>query len=241
MTLVIDGDHIAYLVGESKTYKTDFDSIDEFDDLSLKEEKINYKKHFKAIVKDYILTAKCAAIAYGWGKITDVKVIMSDKTNFRYDIYPDYKKRRFAHNKVVTKLKKWARKKYICVPNTEADDVVSYYVRNGAIGITTDKDLYRGVEGIWYNAHYMHKKWLKTTKEEAEHFFKCQLLAGDPVDDIPGIAGVGIATAEKLLKKYNLLQIFLDKGYNKEYMLTMGRLVNMKQWTPEHGIRLWEM
>lgn len=249
MDLVIDADHITYLVSESNTYKTGFDTLEDFEDLNFADCEVDlsvYKKHFNSIVEDYILTAECACIAYGWGKIDDVKIIMSDKRNFRFDIFPDYKKNRVSKNKIRTQLKKWARKKFICEPNTEADDVVAYYVRNGALGITTDKDLYKGVEGIWYNAHYMHKVWMKTSKEDAEEFFKCQILAGDGVDDIPSIKGVGIATAKKLMKKYgnsyaDILSIFKDKGYDKDYMVLMGRLVSMRQWTPKKGIKLWDI
>jgi len=249
MDLVIDADHITYLVSESNTYKTGFDTLEEFEALNFADSEIDfnvYKKHFQSIVDDYILTAECACIAYGWGKIDDVKIVMSDKTNFRFDVFPDYKKNRVSKNKIRTQLKKWARKKFICEPNTEADDVVAYYVRNGALGITTDKDLYKGVEGIWYNAHYMHKSWMVTSKEDAEEFFKCQILAGDGVDAIPSLPRVGLPTAKKLMFKHgssyqDIVQIFKDKGFDVAYMLTMTRLVCMSQWTPKHGIRLWEI
>ena len=246
--LIIDADHITYLVSESRTYKDKFDECEDYDDLDLEEVVPDFKqytKHFKAIIKDYILTAKVGGIAYGW-EIDDVKIIMSDKTNFRFELFPEYKCKRTSKNEVRSKLKAWARKKYICEPNTEADDVVAYYVRKGGIGFTTDKDLYKGVEGIWYNCHYMNKCWVACNKADAEYFFKCQILAGDGVDGIPSLPRVGIPTADKLMQKHgssyeDILKIFKMRGFDKEYMLTMARLVSMTQWTPKHGITLWTM
>ena len=244
--LIIDADHIAFFVSESKTYKTGFEDELELDDyLDLEEEEFDltrYKKHFKSIVKYYKLVADCGGIAYGW-KIDKVKVILSDVTNFRYELYPKYKCKRTPPSEIRTKLRAWARNKYICEANTEADDVVAYYVRNGGVGITTDKDLFLGVEGIWYNAHYMYKKWHYTNKEDAEHFYKCQVLAGDTVDNIPSLPRVGLSTAEKILTNYgtswdNIIKVFEDKGFDKDYYLTMKRLVSMNQWSPENGIQL---
>ena len=243
--LIIDADHIAYLVSESRTYKSGFDEIDEDEggDTLAEVGMEQYTNHFKSIVDDYILTAKCGGIAYGWD-IGDVKVIMSDETNFRFELYPEYKKGRVSQNEVRTKLKAWARDEYICEPNTEADDVVAYYVRKGGVGITTDKDLYKGVEGIWYNAHYMHKSFSTCNKEDAEYFFKCQILGGDGVDGIPSLPKVAIKTAEKLMTKHgssynDIVKIFKTKGFDEDYMLTMARLVCMSQWTPKKGILLW--
>lgn len=249
--IVIDGDHILYKVTESQLYKNGLGgkAIGEKLDMT------QYKEHFMRIVEDYVLTAEVESICYKW-VIGKVIVVMSDNTNFRYSLYPEYKKDRPSSPELRKKLKKWAMKKYHFEPNTEADDVVAYWVRKGAIGFTTDKDLFKGVKGIWYNAHYSHMCWVRTTKEEAEHFFKCQILAGDLGDGIPSIDGVGLKTAEKLMLKYgnsyqDILSIFQDPSkvlgkkhrpvaHTKDYMVTMTRLVCMSQWSPKKGIQLWE-
>jgi 5'-3' exonuclease len=239
--IIIDADHIAFFVAESKTYKNSLGG-------KLVNEKVDmkpYKEHFKEIIQEYIEIAEVESIAHDW-TIGKVKVVLSDVTNFRYDLYPHYKNKRPEENMVRSKLRKWARKKYICVENTEADDVVAYYVRKGGIGFTTDKDLYMGVEGLWYNTHHMARRWATTTSEEAEYFFKCQILAGDGVDGIPSIKGVGLATAKKLLKEYgdsynDIVRIFEDYGYDKDYMITMARLVSMAQWSKKKGIKLWQL
>jgi len=245
--LIIDADHILFLVAHSKSYDSGFDEILESDDDWGEDAKIDmrpYKEHFKAIVKDYELTAEVESICYGW-ELGKTRVIISDDTNFRYDLYPEYKASRTEKSEVLSKLKKWAKKKYQCEPNTEADDVVAYYVRKGGVGVTTDKDLLYGVAGIWYNSHFKHKCWIRTNKKDALYFFKCQSLAGDTVDEIPALPRVGLATARKLLKKYgekwsDILRVYKDYGFDKEYMVMNTRLVCMTQWSPKKGIKLWE-
>jgi len=246
----IDADHILHNVTNSKTYDTGFEtqedvSYDDFGSGKVKLHLTPYKNHFDAIVEDYVTTAEVESICYDW-KVGEVHVILSAPDNFRFDVYKDYKCNRPKDKpKLFKKLQKWARKKYRVEPQTEADDVVSYYVRKGAVGFTTDKDMFKGVAGKWFNCHYMHKNWITTSKKDAEEFFKCQILAGDGVDDIPSISGVGLITARKLMDKHgwsydDIKKIFKLHGHNKKYMLQMGRLVSMNQWHPDYGIRLWQ-
>ncbi len=248
--LIIDADHILFSVTESKAYKDGLDG-ERVGKIDLKP----YKEHFKSIVAEYILIAEVESIAYNW-TIGKVRVILSDNRNFRYDIFPEYKCNRPTTPEIRKRLKKWAMKKYHFEPNTEADDVVAYYVKKGGLGFTTDKDLFKGVAGIWYNAHYMHKCWYRTNETDAEVFFKQQVLGGDSGDDIPSIEGVALIKAKKLMDKFgyswdSILSIFQDKtkvlgkvhrtnAYSKKYMIIMARLVSMTQWTPKKGITLWE-
>jgi len=252
--IVIDADHILFMVTESQEYKAGLDGGRELDDVVVKLKP--YKEHFKRIVADYVATAEVESIAHDW-TIGKTRVILSDETNFRYALYPDYKKGRPPPPELRQRLKKWAVKKYTVFPNTEADDVVAYYVRKGGIGFTTDKDLFKGVAGLWFNTHYKHRTWSEPSKAEALWFFKCQCLAGDRVDGIPALAGIGLVKADQLLKKYgstwnDILNIYLDnkkvlgktprkEAYTKEYMETMVRLVCMTQWAPLKGIELWKM
>ena len=261
--VVIDADHIAFFVAKSNTYKTGFEKCDDEDECGLVEkvEEIDLTdmiSHFKSIVQDYVTTAEVESIAYNW-TIGKVRVIMSDKTNFRYGLYKEYKHKRrdIPKDEMLSALKSWARDYYHFEPNTEADDACAYYVRErGALGFTTDKDLYKGVAGIWYNCHYKHRCWVRTSKVEAEKFFKMQVLAGDAVDNIPSLPKVGLPTAEKLMDKYgwswvDMLSIFTDgtkvlgkaerENFSKKYFVTMTRLVCMSQWTPKKGIRLWKL
>jgi len=242
--IYIDADHILYLVAYSQNRNPKFTKR-KGSFKGGKKPKVDIKSlkaDFKYIVDLYTNTAEVESVLHKWttGK---THVILSDKTNFRFEVYPEYKHKRTEEKTPEFKaLRKWAQKKYRVEPNTEADDVVSYYARKGHIVITTDKDVYKGNEGYFYNSHYASKKWIKTSKEEAEHFFKLQVLAGDPTDNIPALKSVGLPTAEKLLVKYNgdVEKIYLDRGYTKEYMIQMGRLVSMNQWSPKKGVTLWQ-
>jgi len=62
---------------------------------------------------------------------------------------------------------------------------------------TTDKDL-KMIPGWHYNFQKDEKFWVDP--DEADRFFYTQLLTGDSVDNIKGIKGVGMKTAEKILQ-----------------------------------------
>lgn len=81
----------------------------------------------------------------------------------------------------------------------EADDICAYYARRGNPIASGDKDVIHGVFGNNYFYHSKHKKVVKTSKKDANRFMLLQCIMGDAGDDIPGIKGVGVKTAEKLL------------------------------------------
>lgn len=244
--IVIDADHILFMVALSNagfSGEGDGDFLG-FGEVPTKPDITLYKDVFKDILNDYVSIAQ-VEIALRGDKEGKTRVIMSDDTNFRYELFPEYKNKRPSTILEIKLLKKWAMKKYTFIKNTEADDVVAHYVRKGAIGFTTDKDLLYGVAGIWFNSHYMTRAFVYTSKEDAEYFFKQQSLAGDGVDNIPAISGVGLITADKLLKKHgetwdDILRVYEIKGYDKDYMVCMVRLVCMTQWSPKKGIQLWQ-
>ena len=62
---------------------------------------------------------------------------------------------------------------------------------------TTDKDL-KMIPGKHYGLD--SREVTEVTLEEADRFFYCQLLAGDSVDNIKGIDGVGMIRAYKRLE-----------------------------------------
>lgn len=224
------------------------------------------KKHLKALVKDYMKSVEVLSITEDWtpGK---VHLIYSDKTNFRYEIFPEYKANRkdFEKTPLFLKFRKWCHKKGIIYENTEADDVVSHYVRNGAVGFTMDKDMLKGVPGIWYDTY--HNCWVNTTKEEADRFTLLQSVMGDSTDGIPGLTGKVSAEAflyedtwEAVVNAYKgiippghegapflkkdgtvtaLIQKIRDRNLTEDDAILTRRLIGMDQWHPKRGVRLW--
>jgi len=243
--IVIDADHIIYLLAsplpasQKRTLKGK-SIVPPTHDIK------RLKKAFKEHIRDYEKIAQVESIAHSWttGK---TKVVISDESNFRYDIFPEYKANRTGreHTEEFIKLRKWARKKYAPKQNVEADDVVAYYVSKGAIGFSTDKDLLRGVAGIWFDCYHGRKLWRYTTDAEANRFNFIQYVGGDRDDNIQGIKGVAEKTAITLLDEHGwtwegVKSIYHSKGYTTEDAILTRRLVSMKQWTPKKGVKLFK-
>jgi len=152
--VIIDADHILYTVASppSKDWKG-----------SLKGKSISapssgikkLKIAFLSIIRSYEDIAQVEGVMQGY-KIGKTRIVISDKSNFRYDVFPDYKANRKGkeHTEEFLKLRKWARKKFAPKQNIEADDMCAYYVRKGGVGFTQDKDLTKGVAGIWYDSYH---------------------------------------------------------------------------------------
>jgi len=241
--LVIDADNIPYVVAPQPTPKKD-----SLEGEVVKVGKIKLPVLIKAY-EDYIdeLTkeAKKEFKIRGW-KLKEVIVIVSDpETNFRYKLYPEYKGNRASREKTKEfyKIRKWAFENKTFYPNTEADDVVAYYVRNGAVGVSIDKDLWKGVAGTWFNPHHAHRCWYDPSIDSANKFNYHQTLAGDLDDNIKGINRVALTTAEKLLDgDYSwdkVVEVYESKGMTETDAILTRRLIGMDQWTPETGVVLW--
>jgi 5'-3' exonuclease len=161
-------------------------------------------------------------------------------------MYPDYKRARPKRSPLWYRLHKWGLKKYGYVKGIEADDEVAYLVRKkGWIGASMDKDLLRGVPGVWFNVYHTKRDLNITEPFEARNFNLIQTLTGDPVDNIRGIPRVAEITAIKMLERYGWDWNGVVAAY-KERALTEGdaiftrRLICMNQWTPKKGVRLWK-
>lgn len=94
----------------------------------------------------------------------------------------------------------------IMVDGEEADDAVAQLYTSCMLDdqfcviATIDKDL-NTVQGWKYN--YDTKAFHYTTVWEASYTFYKQLLMGDRNDDIAGVPGIGVKTAEKILASLN--------------------------------------
>ncbi len=210
-----------------------------------------YKQRLDDLVADVVLACELASFRNELPRFTDYELVFTPSTNFRYDIFPEYKKSRLhkPQNNILKRLKKYAKKKLglhlgvsVAVPEgIEADDYVYYWAMKGHPVASGDKDVVYSVPAAYFY-HSYHQKVIQNTKEEAERFVLMQTLAGDSSDDIPGIKGVGMKN--KLLPEggtfADVIQIYIDKGYTKEDAILTRRLVGLDQWTPRRGVRLWK-
>jgi 5'-3' exonuclease len=124
---------------------------------------------------------------------------------FRYSIDPEYKGNRTRSNRSVLfpSLKEYAMQRwgFTYFTELEADDLVSYYSYNHeetTIICSPDKDVLKQCIGMHYN--YGKAEFTHTSPDEALRFLWVQTLMGDSTDNITGIPGVGVKTAENWLK-----------------------------------------
>lgn len=249
--LYIDADHITYMCAFSSDKKSGFEKDDDedYDDLSEFEDDeddidiSNDIQLFKDKVDEYTNIAMVECVMKGW-EFGDVHVIMSDDTNFRFRLTDTYKAKRTEKTEEFKALREWAKNEYEFEPDTEADDVVSYYGRQGHMVFTTDKDVFKGNAGIFFNSHYMNMCWIETSVRSARRFTLLQTLMGDTVDEIVGIPNVGEKTAIKLLNKFGwcwcgVVKAYKSKGLTEDDAILNRRLVDMSQWSPDKGVELW--
>lgn len=127
------------------------------------------------------------------------------------------------------------------VDGQEADDAIGIRATElGGVGIivSSDKDL-KNIPGWHYD--WTKKRLHHVTEREAISHFYCQLLSGDSTDNIPGIEGVGVTKAKRILKgltsEKSLWHAVLAE-YTKRYPDGyMGR--DVKQALVELGQLLW--
>jgi len=209
-----------------------------------------YKDKLKAMIKDVENEISANMV----GEIEGIKPIFSDPNdNFRYALVEDYKAGREPRSKLWYRLHKWALKKYGYTKGIEADDEVAYLVlKKGWVGASMDKDLWRGIEGDWFNVYHSKRTLTYTSPKQARDFNLIQTLTGDGADNIKGISGVGETTAIKLLDKYGwnwngVVQAYenaekpkgISQNLTEEDALLARRLICLRQWEPKKGVRLW--
>lgn len=174
----------------------------------------------------------------------EVVMTVSSKTNFRHDVFPDYKRGRNTQEGYEPLLKGFLRQRLLydyeacMVRGLEADDVlgilmtdVEYRPECEKIILTIDKDL-DTIPGWHYNLQKEEEYFVDPASADAMFYKQC--LTGDRVDDIPGCPSYGDKTAEKALSGIpkdkiweTILRCYRSKGLDSEYALTMARLVRI--------------
>lgn len=160
-------------------------------------------------------------------------------SSYRKELYPAYKANREPAPEELKQQFGWCRE--LCralgimefgSDRFEADDIIGSLAacyRNRGFAITVvsaDKDLTQLITGDhdqWWdfargtvlNQHGVHKVFGVRPGQIADLL----ALSGDKVDNIPGIPGVGYATAAKILQKYTSVESVLENA---------GRIAEMK-------------
>src|SRR6056297_2737939 len=171
--------------------------------------------------------------------------------NFRKQLYSQYKANRTAPKPVhfdairQVLLKQLGAK---AVEGIEPDDKVCMRawdcIENGYnfVVISEDKDLLQ-IPGKHYTPST--KKMFEVGNVEADKYFYTQLLVGDTSDNIPGVPGIGKATAGKLLvsctKESEMYEVcketWLNKGRTIDDMHLSAKLLYLlrhesDEWIP---------
>ena len=188
----------------------------------------------------------------------------SARKNFRNDIYKEYKGNRsdapedlIPQFDYIRKAVKAFNLPSIELQNYEADDLIATYkiqAKKEKIKLTivsSDKDLMQLVDQDTFMLDTMKDKHIgiDEVKEKfgvpPEKVIDVQSLAGDSVDNVPGVPGIGIKTAAELINQFGSLDVLLKKAEtikqpkrrqalldNKSNALISRELVTLKNDVP---------
>jgi len=235
--VIIDADYILYKVVPGLA-----DEAESIDKPDMKE----LKRRFKEEVSDLL---DQMAVCFEHKFKPKPKIVISDETNFRYKLFPEYKSKRTAKRSAeFYALRDWARSRFTVWKNCEADDVCGWYARfktDKVIIVSNDKDVKFGLPGLKYDPYPSRQMFIDVSEYEANRFILLQTLAGDIGDGIPGIPGVAFKTAEKLLNKYGwdwngVVAAYESKGMTEEDAILTRRLIGLDQLNKKKEIELWK-
>lgn len=153
------------------------------------------------------------------------------RRTFRNDIYPDYKGHRpDAPEELVPQfpLIKEASEAFnlhtIEIPGFEADDIIATYARQAVEAgaevtiVSSDKDLMQlvndkvGMFDEMKNRRIGRDEVMERFGVGPEKVVEVQALAGDSVDNVPGVPGIGVKTAALLINEYGDLDTLLKRA-----------------------------
>lgn len=221
MLAAIDGDYIPYLcAGSSKVEQRYYIVAEKEKSTPLftckyKKEAVKYcmergiplefVRHTREVINEremyLLLDAEFEDIFRNTGA-TEYRLFLGGKSNYRYDIFPDYKSGRVNNGKptLLPEAQEYLKKRYnveVC-EGIEADDAVSIVcsTQPNSILCSPDKDLDQ-VHGMHYDP--LKAEVYIVDKETALGCLYTQIITGDSTDSIPGVTGIGPKKAEKLL------------------------------------------
>jgi len=238
-TAVIDGDMIVYRSAFSSEKECQWDE----DIWTLQTSMSDMKNIVDETMNSILRSTEC----------DDYIVVFSDKTNFRYEIFPDYKANRKGKRKplALKEITKWVfeNHKGICWKNLEADDVVGMLCCSNSnyVAVSGDKDFYT-LPCVFFN--FLKGETSNTSLEEANYNHLVQSMSGDTVDGFSGASGIGPKTAQKLLDKNGatwetVVQAYESKDQTEEEALLNAQLSYIlrdeKEYNKKKGtVNLWK-
>lgn len=183
----------------------------------------------------------------------DVAVALSDRRNFRYDLYPDYKANRADKRKplVLGAMREFLKENYVVAlwPHMEADDVIGILATASPgkyVIASIDKD-FMSIPGTHFDLN--HRRTFKVSEPEADWFHMYQTLVGDRVDNYPGCPGMGEIKAQRVLTDCADLWATVVDCYRKAKLTEedallqarLARICRVSEWDFENQkVKLWE-
>jgi DNA polymerase-1 len=153
------------------------------------------------------------------------------RKNFRYDIYDQYKANRDdPPDDLIPQfpLFRTATEAFgvpaIEVEGYEADDIIATYAKQAVAQgkkvtiVGSDKDLMQLVNDNVRLYDPMKAKYIEAAEVEEkfgvtpDKVVDVQALAGDSVDNVPGVPGIGVKTAAQLINEYGSLEELLNRA-----------------------------
>jgi len=153
------------------------------------------------------------------------------RENFRNEIYADYKANRdetpedlIPQFPLIREATEAFDMPALEVEGYEADDLIAAYTKQAVeagkkvVIVSSDKDLMQLVQPGVRMLDPMKGKWVEE-EQVIEKFgvtpdkvVDVQSLAGDSVDNVPGVPGIGIKTAAQLINEYGDLETLLERA-----------------------------
>ncbi len=151
-------------------------------------------------------------------KVDEFHLYFTIGTNFRYQIYPEYKANRKNTEKppFFNEVRDYLVREYNGIHgyNLEADDILNIY-KNKYISdltpyivISTDKDI-NNLVGLNYDIKNNTTRLVN--KDHAEQYFWGSVITGDTADHIKGVPGKGPAFIKKLWEETKEINLFKSK------------------------------
>ena len=153
------------------------------------------------------------------------------RQNYRNEIFPDYKGTRaeipeelIPQFSIIREATNALNLNYLEMEGYEADDLIATYARQAVekgmevVVVSADKDLMQLIRnGVEYYDPMKDKFYGPEDVKEKfgvypERVVDVQALAGDSIDNVPGVPGIGLKTAAQLINDFGSLEEVLSRA-----------------------------